>query len=144
MSWTSRFFAMVLFFSFAELYLLILVAEHTGILLTIGMCILTGIAGGSLVRVQGIKTLYNIQTTVSRGEIPTLGIVSGLILLIIGAFLLTPGFITDGIAFLLLIPPLRYQVSKWFLARFKKKAVWYRQSWDSNTTVIDVDSEDVY
>jgi len=145
MSWTARFFGAVLFFSFAELYLLIYVAEQMSIFFTVGMCILTGIVGGSLVRMQGIKTIQEIQATVSRGEIPTLKIISGLVLLIIGAFLLTPGFITDGIAFLLLIPPLRNGVSQFALSRYKKKSATFKQKQAAATErIINVDPKDFH
>lgn len=107
MSFVGRFFLLVLVLGFGELYLLVKVASHAGFLWTLGLCVFTGVLGGALVRAQGLRTLQQIQEAMARGEVPAVEIVSGLVLLIVGALLLTPGFITDTIGFLLLIPGLR-------------------------------------
>lgn len=80
----------------------------------------TGILGGGLVRAQGLRAWVEIQKSLGKGQIPAVEIVSGLILVVIGTLLLTPGFITDTIAFLLLIPPLRKGASLAVIAYFKK------------------------
>ena len=107
MSFIGRFFLLVLVLGFGELYLLVKVASQAGFLWTLGLCVFTGVLGGALVRAQGLRTLQQIQQAMARGEMPAVEIVSGLVLLIVGAMLLTPGFITDTIGFLLLIPGLR-------------------------------------
>ncbi len=91
----------------AELYLLISVGARIGALNTIGFTLLTAVIGGYLVRLQGFSTAVRIHETTSRGEIPAVEMIEGAILLICGIMLLLPGFVTDAIGFLFLIPPLR-------------------------------------
>ena len=107
MSFVGRFFLLVLLLGFGELYLLVKVAALAGFATTLALCVLTGVVGGGLVRAQGLRTLLQIQTQLDRGEMPAREIVSGLVLLAVGLMLLTPGFITDTIGFLFLIPALR-------------------------------------
>ncbi len=116
----ARFFLLVVILSFGELYLLILAAQEITVFTTLLLCVATGILGGGMVRAQGLKAWRDIQNTMARGQVPALEIVSGLILVVIGTLLLTPGFITDTIAFLLLIPPLRKSAARVVIAWFKK------------------------
>jgi len=120
MGMIARFFLLVVFLSFGELYLLILAAQEISVLTTLLLCMATGILGGGLVRAQGLRAWVEIQKSLGKGQIPAVEIVSGLILVVIGTLLLTPGFITDTIAFLLLIPPLRKGASLAVIAYFKK------------------------
>ena len=122
MGFISRFFLIVLILSFGELWLLIEVSQSISLLLTLFLCVLTGVMGGYLVRAQGFRTWREIQANLARGQAPAQEIVSGLILIVIGTLLLTPGFITDTIAFSLLIPPLRKAAAAFLVAWFKKKA----------------------
>jgi UPF0716 protein FxsA len=90
-----------------ELYLLISVGSEIGALNTIGFSLLTAFIGGYLVRMQGFSTALRIHESSSRGELPAVEMIEGAILLLCGIMLLLPGFVTDAIGFLLLIPPLR-------------------------------------
>ena len=90
-----------------ELYLLIQVGSEIGALATIGLSILTAVLGTLLVRVQGFSVLLRVRGMLDRGEVPALEVLDGAVLLIAGIMLLLPGFITDALGFLLLIPPLR-------------------------------------
>jgi UPF0716 protein FxsA len=90
-----------------ELYLLIQVGSEIGALPTIGLSIFTAILGTLLVRHQGFAVLMRVRDMVDRGEVPALEVLDGAVLLIAGLMLLLPGFITDALGFLLLIPPLR-------------------------------------
>ncbi|MCP4408627.1 MAG: FxsA family protein [Gammaproteobacteria bacterium] len=121
MSFIGRFFLLVLVLSFGELYLLIQVAERISVLATLFLCVLTGVLGGGLVRYQGLQTWRDIRHSLARGQLPTLDIVSGLILIVIGTLLLTPGFITDTVAFFLLVPGLRQLAASGLLGYFKKR-----------------------
>ena len=121
MSFIARFFLLVLLLSFGELYLLFLVASELSILATLLLCVLTGVLGGAMVRQQGYQTLREIKNATARGRVPATDIVSGLILLMIGTMLLTPGFITDTIAFLLLIPALRKTAAAMAIAYFERR-----------------------
>ena len=98
-----------------EIYLLIKVGSVIGAIPTILMIIGTAILGATLLRMQGISTYQRVQNTMARGEIPAIEMLEGLILLVSGALLLTPGFFTDAIGFIALIPPLRRTFIIWAL-----------------------------
>jgi UPF0716 protein FxsA len=90
-----------------ELFFLIQVGSVIGALPTILLSILTAVIGGWLVRLQGLGVLMRVRATMERGETPALELLDGAVLLLCGFALLLPGFITDAVGFLLLIPPLR-------------------------------------
>ncbi|HHM05855.1 MAG TPA: FxsA family protein [Gammaproteobacteria bacterium] len=90
-----------------EIYLLITVGGWIGALPTVGLVVLTAVIGAYLLRQQGFATWQRVQTTLARGELPALEMMEGLVLLVSGALLLTPGFFTDTIGFLGLIPATR-------------------------------------
>ena len=90
-----------------ELYLLIHVGGLIGIIPTIAICIATAVIGAALMRYQGLQTLTRVQAKLSQGELPALDMLEGAILLLCGLLLLTPGFFTDAIGFLCLVPKLR-------------------------------------
>ena len=106
-----------------ELYLLIVVGGRLGVIQTIGLIILTGMVGWMLVKSQGVSTIRRIQSKVGQGEIPAVEMVSGLCLVGAGLLLITPGFLTDAVGFLILIPPVRHLVAKLLMRRFKLRAV---------------------
>lgn len=91
----------------AEMWLLIQVGARIGAFPTIGLVLLTAMAGMALLRWQGISTLTRANRRMQTGELPAEEMVTGLFLAIGGALLLTPGFITDAIGFVCLIPGLR-------------------------------------
>lgn len=90
-----------------ELWLLIEVGSGIGGLSTIALCLLTAALGGVLIRWQGMSTLLDAQKRMTHGEIPADHGFHGLMIAFSGILLFTPGFITDSIGFLLLVPPLR-------------------------------------
>ena len=89
------------------MYLLITVGSYIGALWTILCVMATAVIGVTLLRWQGIATLQRGMTRVSSGELPGQEIAEGMMLAVAGALLLTPGFVTDSIGFLLLMPPVR-------------------------------------
>ena len=94
-----------------ELYLLIEIGSALGVLETIMLCVLTALIGTFLLRLQGLQTIADIQTKLNRKEVPAADLASGAILLLSGALLLTPGFFTDVIGFLCLVPSLRKKIA---------------------------------
>ncbi len=90
-----------------EIYFLIQVGQVIGALWTVFFVVLTAVIGVQLLKTQGISTLSRAQQKMNSGEMPATEMVEGIALLIAGAFLLTPGFFTDTIGFLLLIPATR-------------------------------------
>ena len=91
----------------AEIYLLLEIGGIVGAVPTIGLVVLTAVIGAALVRAQGFSTIMRIRGQMNAGEVPAVAIIEGAFLLIAGALLLTPGFLTDAIGFGCLIPPLR-------------------------------------
>ena len=90
-----------------EIYLLLEVGGIIGAVPTIGLVVLTAAAGAALVRAQGFSTIMQVRRSLEAGEVPAVAIIEGICLLVAGALLLTPGFLTDAIGFGCLIPPLR-------------------------------------
>lgn len=87
-----------------ELYLLIKIGSSIGASSTIMIIILTGAIGAYLARLQGFYILRNIQQSLNQGKMPSEELLDGAMVLAGGVLLLTPGFITDTLGFLLLIP----------------------------------------
>lgn len=100
-------FTLFLLIPLIEIYLLIQVGSAIGALPTVGLVVLTAVIGALLLRHQGLYTYARVQQALARGELPTVAMLEGLVLLVCGALLLTPGFFTDALGFLALIPPLR-------------------------------------
>lgn len=115
-----QFFFLVLFFSFSEVGMLLFVAQHTSIMFTILFCAFTGIVGGYFVRQQGLVTLRKIQLTLASGKVPADEAVEALMLLIVGILLCLPGFITDTLGFLIIIPFIRKPIAAKLANHFSK------------------------
>ncbi|MEO1266419.1 MAG: FxsA family protein [Pseudomonadota bacterium] len=96
----------------AELALLIKLGEIIGLWPTLALIVTTAVVGTALLRQQGLRTLNKVTQSVNAGEAPVIPMVEGVLLLIAGAFLLTPGVLTDVVGGLLLLPPLRALLAK--------------------------------
>jgi len=101
-----------------EIYLLLQVGGVIGVMPTIGLILLTAFLGALLLRLQGLRTLAAIRSSLEREEIPAVSLLEGLILLVTGALLLTPGFFTDALGFALLVPSLRRHLAQRLLHHF--------------------------
>lgn len=95
-----------------EIYAFMAVGGEIGILKTLLLCVLTAIIGGLLVRQQGFEILQKAQNSFQQGIMPLEALFDGICIVISGALLLTPGFFTDIIGFLLLIPHFRQILRK--------------------------------
>lgn len=115
-----QFFILVLFFSISEVSLLLWVAMEFNILFTIACCAVTGLLGGYFVRQQGLITMDRIRTSLAKGEIPADEAVGGFMLFIVGILLCVPGFITDTLGFLIIVPFIRRSVAKIVVKNFSK------------------------
>jgi UPF0716 protein FxsA len=102
-----------------EMYLLIAVAGYIDALPTIGLVMLTAVIGVGLLRQQGLETLTRGIGKMNQGQIPAQEMAEGLLLAIAGALLITPGFVTDGIGFVILFPPTRLLVARLMLSRIQ-------------------------
>jgi UPF0716 protein FxsA len=95
-----------------ELYLLIRIGSVIGASSTILLILITGLAGATLARVQGLQVIRDIQLAANRGEMPTDELLQGMLVLIGGFTLLTPGFITDIFGLAMLLPITRRVLSR--------------------------------
>jgi len=91
----------------AEIYVIIQVGEAIGVLPTIALLIVDGFLGAALLRSQGRLAWARFNEALARGRIPAREVFDGAMVIVGGAFLMAPGFITDVIGLLLLIPPTR-------------------------------------
>ena len=87
---------------------------------TLGVVILTAIAGSILLRHQGMSTLFQAQSKLGQGALPLDEVVDGLCLALAGALLLTPGFFTDFFGFLLFVPWFRRGFAHFVFQKFIK------------------------
>jgi UPF0716 protein FxsA len=101
-----------------ELYVLIEVGSEIGALSTVLLSIFTAILGAGLVRMQGLSVLMRVQQSMAQGEAPAIEMLEGAMLMLSGVLLLFPGFITDILGFLMLIPPLR----RYFIVAMLKRS----------------------
>jgi UPF0716 protein FxsA len=91
----------------AEIFVIIKVGEAIGVLPTIALLILDGFLGAALLRHQGRAAWRRFNEALAAGKVPAREVFDGAMVIVGGAFLLAPGFITDAIGLLLLIPPSR-------------------------------------
>lgn len=112
----------------AEIATFIQVGNVIGLWPTLGIILLTAVLGTGLLRYQGLATLNQAQTALNEGELPLTSVIHGVFLLVAGLLLLTPGFITDGIGFLLFVPPLRLLIASWAIEKFKNSKNIHVQS----------------
>lgn len=103
---------LLLLLPLAEIAVYIKVGGLLGVWPTIALTLATAILGIALVRMQGVMLLMDVRKAVARGELPAHSALEGVVLLICGALLLVPGFISDALGFLGLIPPLRRMLVK--------------------------------
>jgi UPF0716 protein FxsA len=111
-AWPVLFFIIPLI----EIYLLIRVGEEIGVGMTILVVIITATIGVSLLRQQGLKTLLRANQRMQMGEMPAREMFDGFMLAAAAIMLITPGFFTDTIGFLLLIPAVRLVLMRYLIA----------------------------
>ena len=106
-----------------EIWILIEVGGWIGALPTIGLVVLTATIGLSLLKQQGLSTLMRARLKMDDGAIPASELVSGVMIAVGGALLLTPGFVTDALGFALLIPQTRQWLLFKLIDRYRDKIV---------------------
>jgi len=117
------FFKLFLLFSIVpavELAILVYTGSRIGIPETLSIVIATAIAGAYLVRREGIGVLLRIQNELNQGTFPADSMLDGALVLVAGALLLTPGFITDIIGFLLVLPASRPMIKSVIVSLLKR------------------------
>ena len=104
-----------------ELYLLIRLGTYIGTGDTVAIVIGTGVVGGLLARSQGLAVVHRIRTELSQGRVPAESLFDGLLILISGAMLITPGLLTDGLGLFFLIPWTRQAFKSWLKRKVQEK-----------------------
>jgi UPF0716 protein FxsA len=102
-----------------ELALLIKVGQYVGVFTTIAIVVVTGVIGAYLAKLQGIKILVKIQEEINRGIMPAESLFDGVLILLSGILLLTPGLITDAIGFAGFIPFTRNVFKQWLKRKIR-------------------------
>ncbi len=130
-----------------EIYLLIQVGSVIGALWTVTLVVLTAFVGAYLLRLQGFATLQRARESLARGELPAGSLLEGAILLVSGALLLTPGFFTDAVGFICLVPAARQRVAAWLMSRFtviETSSVQQQQTFYEHTETRQTSSSRVF
>jgi len=106
---------------FAEIYVLLQVGHAIGVLNTLALLVLVSVVGAWLAKREGLGVLRRMQAAVNAGRVPGVELVDGFLILLAGALMLTPGFLTDIVAILLLLPPVRAVVRRELRRRFARR-----------------------
>jgi len=124
-------FALLIFIlvPIVEMTVLIQVGSEIGALATIGLVFLTAILGVTLIRKQGLETSLKAQEKMRRGELPASEVAEGLMLIFAGLCLLIPGFVTDAMGALLLVPPLRKLFAAGLIVKFISSVMAKSTQW---------------
>lgn len=111
-----------------EIALFIAVGERIGLWTTIGIVILTAVVGTTLLRMQGLAVLSQARADLESNRLPVAGIIDGVFLLVAAVLLLTPGFLTDTLGFLLFVPQIRRAIGRSIISWFKVHGTVRRHS----------------
>jgi UPF0716 protein FxsA len=146
------FFLILLFIvvPIAELYVIFKIGDSIGWLPTLALLVIDSIAGWWLLRSQGRTVWQRFQATMQAGRVPHREVMDGVLVIFGGAFLLTPGFITDIFGFLLLLPPSRAVFRRFLIRRGgrmfgisvatgRRSTPAARQDWDVEGTAHEAD-----
>ncbi len=102
----------------AEIYLLIEIGSYIGSINTVILVIFTAFVGAQLARLQGMQTMFRVQSSLQQGVMPTEDLVDALLIFVAGIVLLTPGFLTDTAGLLLLFPATRFHFKRFLRHKF--------------------------
>ena len=104
-----------------EIGLFIELGGFLGLWPTLAIVVATALLGSVLLRAQGLSTLEELKRSAETGQNPAKPLAHGALILAAGLLLLTPGFFTDSIGFLLMVPPVRAVIIRWVAARAQMK-----------------------
>ena len=113
-----------------EMIVLIEVGSIIGAIPTVFLVVLTATVGIWLLKLEGMQTWARVQQKLAQGAIPETELLEGVMLIVGGALLLTPGFVTDSVGFICLLPGLRRPIARWMI----RQAVFRSFNASSNTT----------
>lgn len=139
----------------AEIAVFVLIGTKIGVAWTLALIVVTAIIGSILLRIQGFSLLTRIQREIEANRLPGAELGHGAMLLVAGILLLTPGFVTDTIGFLLFVPAVRSAIWRWFRSRLDVEvirhgpktardpfAAEFRRGGPDRGTVVDLDESE--
>ena len=106
----------------AELALIVTVADGIGVLNTFALLVAVSVVGAWLAKREGVDMFVRVRAALDRGEMPSREVADGFLILLAGALMITPGFITDCLAILLLLPPTRAVARRVLLTALVRRA----------------------
>jgi len=113
--------ALFVFMPVVELALLLKVGSALGVAKTLVLVVGTGVIGAFLARAQGVMILTAIHRELNEGRMPAPRLLDGVMVLVAGTLLITPGLITDTAGFLLLVPSVRGWIRKWLRRKLEQR-----------------------
>ncbi len=113
----GRLFVLFTAIPLVELFILIKIGQWIGALATVGIVLITGALGAYLARLQGSSVWMEIQRKMELGLFPGDELIDGLLIVVSGALLITPGILTDMLGFLILLPITRLPIREWVKRR---------------------------
>jgi UPF0716 protein FxsA len=113
--------ALLIIVPVVELFVFVQVAQWIGVLEALALLIAVSFLGAWLVKIQGVGVLRRIRLDLSDRRVPAAGIVDGGLLLVAGTLLLVPGFLTDLLGLVLLVPLVRAGVGNGLIGRWTRK-----------------------
>jgi UPF0716 protein FxsA len=122
----------------AELYVILKVGDAIGVLPTIALLAIDSVLGSLLLRAQGRSVWRRFNETMASGRVPHRELIDGVLVVFGGAFLITPGFLTDIVGLLLLVPPTRSVIRRLVTRRLGRRIVT-RDRYDVEGTATEYD-----
>jgi UPF0716 protein FxsA len=118
-----------------ETAVLLWLADRLGFWLTFAMVVGSGLLGALLLRRQGVRAIGRIRDEFARGRLPATELLDGMLVVVAGVLLLTPGVVTDCLGIALLFPPSRSLLRSWLVRWFQSR--WRLQAFSSSTHEAD-------
>ena len=122
-----------------ELYVLVQMAHLMGLFPALALLVVLSFFGAWLVKREGVAVLRRLRESLARGEMPTRSLVDGGLIVVAGDLCIVPGFISDGIGLLLLVPPVRALVRNRLIARWSLKGTTRVTRRTADGSVIEVE-----
>ncbi|CAB4945162.1 MAG: hypothetical protein F2837_07675 [Actinobacteria bacterium] len=122
-----------------ELYVLVQMAHLMGLFPALALLVVLSFFGAWLMKREGIAVLRRLRDSLAKGEMPTKSLVDGGLIVVAGALCIVPGFVSDGIGLLLLVPPVRALVRHRLIARWSVPGGSRLSKRFQSSVVIDVE-----
>jgi len=131
--------ALFILLPLAELYVILKVGDAIGVLPTIALLAADSVLGSMLLRAQGRSVWRRFNETMAAGRVPHRELIDGVLVVFGGAFLITPGFLTDIVGLLLLLPPTRSVIRRLVARRLGRRIVTTREPFDVEGSATEYD-----